>query len=253
MANKPRSAVFTTVLWDGGTKIADFNQHLDRLRSHAERLRIDLPEDFVDRISEQIIIHGGQQSDEIQLLNITYNCEDDEVRLTPRPLPRLRNCEMHAVTLPLKKWLGAVTGTKHGDWQPYRDAKATAEENGADIALLIDQYCVIDSDRASMIVIDEDGVAYLSNSQDAVRGITLEVLIPYLTAEGIPVNYARLNERLIARCSELIAVGVGIGTCHIVTIDGEKVGSAEATILPKLIAYLAQHYSNINNWTELCG
>ena len=55
MANKPRSAVFTTVLWDG-SKIADFNQHLDRLRSHAERLRIDLPEDFVDRISEQIII-----------------------------------------------------------------------------------------------------------------------------------------------------------------------------------------------------
>ena len=98
MANKPRSAVFTTVLWDGGTKIADFNQHLDRLRSHAERLRIDLPEDFVDRISKQIIIQDGQQSDEIQLLNITYNCEDDEVRLTPRPLPRLRNCEMHAVT-----------------------------------------------------------------------------------------------------------------------------------------------------------
>ena len=74
MANKPRSAVFTTVLWDGGTKIADFNQHLDRLRSHAERLRIDLPEDFVDRISKQIIIQDGQQSDEIQLLNITYNC-----------------------------------------------------------------------------------------------------------------------------------------------------------------------------------
>ena len=160
---------------------------------------------------------------------------------------------MHAVTLPLKKWLGAVTGTKHGDWQPYRDAKATAEENGADIALLIDQYCVIDSDRASMIVIDEDGVAYLSNSQDAVRGITLEVLIPRLRALGIPVNYARLNERLVARCAELVAVGVGLGACNILTIDGEKIGQHQSTIWPKLLAYLAQHYSNINNWTELCG
>ena len=65
-----------------------------------------------------------------------------------------------------------------------------------------------------------------------LRGITLEVLIPYLNAEGIPVNYARLNERLIARCSELIAVGVGIGTCRIVTIDGEQVGSAQAQSCP---------------------
>ena len=102
MANKPRSAVFTTVLWDGGTKIADFNQHLDRLRSHAERLRIDLPEDFVDKISEQVIIQDCQQSDEIQLLNITYNYENDEVRLTPRPLPRLRTVSYTHLTLPTR-------------------------------------------------------------------------------------------------------------------------------------------------------
>ena len=75
---------------------------------------------------------------------------------------------MHALTLPLKKWLGAITELNTEIGNPI-DAKTTAEENGADIALLIDQYCVIDSDRASMIVIDEDGVAYLSNSQDAVE------------------------------------------------------------------------------------
>ena len=50
MANKPRSAVFTTVLWDGGSKIADFEQHLDRLKKHAKRLRIILPDDLVEMI-----------------------------------------------------------------------------------------------------------------------------------------------------------------------------------------------------------
>jgi len=252
MANGPRSAVFTTVLWNGKTSIADFDLQLKRLKSHAERLRIDLPNDFTATLSNQINRIGNNPLEELQLLNITYDSENDEIKLNPRPLPKLRNCNMHAITMPLKKWLGDTTGTKHGDWQPYHQAKSIAEQNGADIALLIDEYCIIDGDRASVMVIDEDGVAYISNSPQAVEGITLSVLVPRLRALGIPVNYARLNERLVARCAELVAVGVGIGACNILTIDGEKIGQHQSTIWPKLLAYLAQHYSNINNWTDLC-
>tara|TARA_B100001027_G_C16266515_1_gene332407 strand:- start:3831 stop:4595 length:765 start_codon:yes stop_codon:yes gene_type:complete len=252
MAIGPRSAVFTTVLWNGKTSIADFAQHLKRLKSHAERLRIELPSDFTTTLSNHIKLIGASPIEELQLLNITYDSENDEIRLNPRPLPKLRNCDMHAISMPLKKWLGDITGTKHGDWKPYYEAKSIAEQNGADIALLIDEYCIIDGDRASVMVIDEDGVAYFSDSPQAVEGITLDVVAPQLKAIGIPVNYAKLNERLVARCAELIAVGVGIGACNILTIDGEKVGQHQRTISSKLLAYLAQHYSNINNWTNLC-
>ena len=252
MAIGPRSAVFTTVLWNGKTSIADFAQHLKRLKSHAERLRIELPSDFISMLSNQIKLIDNSPIEELQLLNITYDSENEEVRLNPRPLPKHRNCDMHAITMPLKKWLGDVTGTKHGDWQPYYEAKLIAEQNGADIALLIDEYCIIDGDRASVMVIDEDGVAYFSDSPQAVAGITLGVVAPQLQALGIPVNYAKLNERLVARCAELVAVGVGIGACNILTIDGENVGQHQSIISSKLIAYLAQHYSNINNWTDLC-
>ncbi|HII23578.1 MAG TPA: hypothetical protein HA359_04910, partial [Candidatus Poseidoniaceae archaeon] len=51
MASKPRSAVFTTVLWDGGSKIADFPRHMLRLRNHAKRLRIELPDNIEQLIS----------------------------------------------------------------------------------------------------------------------------------------------------------------------------------------------------------
>ena len=79
MANKPRSAVFTTVLWDGGSKIADFEQHLDRLKKHAKRLRIILPDDLVEMITRQLPENAGGT----QLLNITYDVAKKEILLTP--------------------------------------------------------------------------------------------------------------------------------------------------------------------------
>ena len=69
---------------------------------------------------------------------------------------------------------------------------------------------------------------------------------------GIPLSKAKLNERLVARSSEVIALGTGIGCCKILTIDGEEIGQDTSTISSMLQAYLAQHYSNTDNWTDLC-
>ena len=69
---------------------------------------------------------------------------------------------------------------------------------------------------------------------------------------GIPLNHGKLNERLVAFCSEMIAVGVGIGCCRIVTIDGGKIGHERPVAYPNFVAYFAQHYSNSNNWVDLC-
>ena len=40
----PRDSVFTTLVWNGGSKIADLKKHMNRLHEHAQRLRIHLPE-----------------------------------------------------------------------------------------------------------------------------------------------------------------------------------------------------------------
>ena len=251
MARMPRSAVFTTALWDGNSKIADFDKHVRRLKNHAERLRIDLPENS-EQLIAQTIINRTNKYNHKKLLNITFDSASGEFKIRPRELPKLRNCMIDAMTIPIKKWLGQVTGTKHGDWQFYIDAKDVAEQNGVDIALLIDEYSIIDSDRATIVVVDEDGVAYISDSQQAVQGITLEVLSSGLTEIGVPLNKAKLNERLVARCTEIIALGTGIGCCKIITIDGAEVGQKNSIIANKCQEYLAQHYSNTDNWTDLC-
>ena len=67
-----------------------------------------------------------------------------------------------------------------------------------------------------------------------------------------PLKLLPLGFLLVARCSEMIAVGVGLGCCRIVTIDGEIIGHEHPVAYPNFVAYLAQHYSNSNNWVDLC-
>ena len=252
MNRRPREAVFTTALWDGNAKIANFDKHMERLRNHAGRLRINLPENSEQLIAESIL-NSMEKFSEKKLINITFNSISREFQTKSRELPKLRNCNIDAMTIPMKQWLGQVTGTKHGDWQFYIDAKAVAEQNGVDIALLIDEYCIIDSDRAAIVVIDEDGVAYISDSRQTVDGVTLKIVAGGFKQMGIPLNKAKLNERLVARCTEIIAIGTGIGCCKIMTIDGEDIGDKNSAISRKFQAYLAQHYSNTDNWIDLCG
>ena len=135
MARKPRDAVFTTALWDGNTKVAHFDLHMKRLRNHADRLRINLPENS-EQLIAQSVLDNMEKFSEKKLINITFDCISGEFQTKSRELPKLRNCNIDAMTIPMKKWLGQVTGTKHGDWQFYIDAKEVAEENGVDIALL---------------------------------------------------------------------------------------------------------------------
>ena len=44
------ASVFTTLRWDG-TRVAWLNEHLQRLRAHADRLCIEWPEDFIERLT----------------------------------------------------------------------------------------------------------------------------------------------------------------------------------------------------------
>ena len=54
-----------------------------------------------------------------------------------RDLPKLRNCNLDSMTIPMKKW--SSYRDKHGDWHHIWQ-KDIAEQNGVDIAPLIDDF-----------------------------------------------------------------------------------------------------------------
>jgi branched-subunit amino acid aminotransferase/4-amino-4-deoxychorismate lyase len=252
--NGPRSEVFTTALWDGAFAIADWPLHLKRLSEHAKLLRIKLPENLSQQM-ESLLKQESASKQTTQNHNpgllLKIKCsKSGEVSVDSRPID-FRNEEIDAVTVEAPRWSAKVNGTKHGDWQAYIDARNNAEEKGVDVAFLVHDYAIVDADRAIPVVLDEDGVAWVAaHNEGGVRSITFEILSQKLQDAGIPIQFGRLNERLVARAAEIITLGSGTGACRILSLDDELLGGGD--MLSSLCqALLQQHYQNNETWSDV--
>ena len=242
MARMPRSAVFTTALWDGNSKIADFDKHVRRLKNHAERLRIDLPEN-PEQLIAQTIINRTNKYNHKKLLNITFDSASGEFKIIPRELPKLRNCMIDAMTIPIKKWLGQVTGTKHGDWDAYRKITTDTFSKGADVALLVHEHCIVDGDRVMPLVLDEDGVVWISGPEfGGVDSVTFDVCRPEIEAAGFVISEGRLNERLVARAKEFVLLGSGMGAARLTVLDDVDIGDGSNKLQQVCIKALGEDW-----------
>jgi branched-subunit amino acid aminotransferase/4-amino-4-deoxychorismate lyase len=252
--SRPRDSVFTTVTWDGLSHFADFETHLKRLSDHAKRLRLSLPENLQSEIIEQFLaiqpLQNGENKQPLGLVKITID-NNSTVQLSARPIT-LRNEEIEAITVPAPRWNRKVTGTKHGDWAPYHQARIMADRKGADLALLVHEFSIIDGDRASPILLDDDGVVWYSDSeQGGVDSVTRRTIIAGLESHGFPIQNGKLTERLVARAHEMVALGSGMGASRIITIDGEDIGGSADVLTQVCRQILSQHYTDSNNWTQM--
>jgi len=206
--SNPLDEVFTTVkVLDGKACMLDL--HLARLREHAQIIGLEMPE---------LDLPLGKDG----LLRITIG---KTVDFQLREAPELHR-DLRAISCPAPRWHDNLTGVKHGDWLPYTQARNLAEEAGADIALLIYQFHIVDGDRAMPIVLDEDGGVWISPPEfGGVASITFQAVRSAITAAGIPIRQGRLNERIVARCHEMVMLGTGVGVARLLSIDGESVGN----------------------------
>jgi branched-subunit amino acid aminotransferase/4-amino-4-deoxychorismate lyase len=206
--SNPLDEVFTTVkVLDGKACMLDL--HLARLREHAQIIGLEMPE---------LDLPLGKDG----LLRITIG---KTVDFQLREAPELHR-DLRAISCPAPRWHDNLTGVKHGDWLPYTQARNLAEEAGADIALLIYQFHIVDGDRAMPIVLDEDGGVWISPPEfGGVASITFQAVCSAITAAGIPIRQGRLNERIVARCHEMVMLGTGVGVARLLSIDGESVGN----------------------------
>ena len=253
-SSNPRNAVFTTLLWDGGSHLADFDAHLERMKQHAQRLRITWPEKITDKFNEawkHMVVTREVDPPRTPQGLIRFELKrEGGITLQSRQFT-IRNEGIEAITVPAPRWSPKINGTKHGDWTPYLEAMHQADSKGADLALLVHDYALVDGDRATPMVVDEDGTAWLSGPEEGgVLGITAEILAPLLEREGVPVHRGRLNERLVARAVEVIALGSGIGASRVESIDGEPVGGNHG-FSERCQVLLTQHYETKNAWSHV--
>ncbi len=253
MPTNPRDKVFTTLVWDGGSHLADLQLHLERMEKHAKRLRIAWPEHILSMLdaawSRAEPSPAPSQFHPYGLIRLELSREG-QITIQSRQFV-LRNDEFEAVTVPAPRWSPKINGTKHGDWEPYVEATKHADAKGADLALLVHEFAIIDGDRATPLVIDEDGTAWLAAEEEGgVQSVTADILTPLLEASGVPVHHGRLNERMVARALEMVAIGSGVGASRIASIDGETIGNGQE-FTQKCQAMLTQHYQNENAWTHV--
>ncbi len=251
-SGNPRDAVFTTALWNGAFALADWELHVQRLAEHAKQLRLDLPSNMTQQLVDFFDKEKLQQGPSLEpSMLVRIECLRTGKMVIEARTISFRNEEIDAITLPAPRWSSKVNGTKHGDWKPYREAHESAEKRGADLAFLIHDYAIVDGDRAMPVVLDDDGTAWVAAEEEGgVTSITLNILREGLEAAGIPVHFGRLNERLVARAAEVIAIGSGIGACRVLSLDDEMLGEG-VTLTKRCQALLDTHYLDEATWFDV--
>ena len=243
----PRSSVFTTMRFSKSQGLFLFDSHLERMMRHAAKLRID--EKSINRDSVLGLLLESPPELAEGLVRIECS-STSELKISYRPFSIQNEC-IDAITIPSPIWPKRIAGTKHGAWTPYIEAKNHAARSGADLALLIHEFAIVDGDRCSPIIMDEDGVLWYSNSSLSVESVMFESLRSSLLSAGFHIQSGLLNERLVARCSEAIAVGSGVGVVKIESIDGEPMGDEDSRLFDACISILEEQYLNAEYWTEV--
>ena len=223
----PKSAVFTTVRARNG-HLFHLDLHLQRLSRHAEILGIQVPE---------IKIPQGLDG----LVKIKIDAKG--VEFNSSPFYQEIHMDAEGITVPAPRWTRKVTGTKHGDWDAYQKITSDAFNVGADVALLVHEHCIVDGDRVMPIVLDEDGVVWISSSEfGGVDSVTFEVCKRHIEKAGFVIYEGRLNERLVARAKEVVLLGSGMGAAKLTVLDDVEIGDGSSSLQKICIEALGEEW-----------
>ena len=229
-AANPTSEVWTAIGWNGTSSLLAADLHFNRLIRHSKILGITLPSDFFKIVFEKIINiqtpekmnFNELQTPFIVKVTITSN---GEISLLPRSNKVWRDLPLNAISMSMPDISTPILGTKHASWHHYLNAIEQAKINGADLSLLFSNNFLIDGDRCTPVILDNDGVAYYpKNSDGALDSVTLEQLRQEIEISGIPIREAKISLDMIMRSSEMIVLGSGIGVGSIGKIDGTIIG-----------------------------
>lgn len=245
----PRSSVFTTMRFSQEHGLFLLDLHLARMIEHAAKLRIDEKNINAESLLEVLRKNPPQISEGLVRIECTKN---SELNVAYRPFT-IQNEAVDAITVPSPIWPPRVAGTKHGAWGAYIEARNYAEQKGVDVALMVHDYSIVDGDRCTPLVLDEDGVVWVSHANSSVSSITLHAIHDSILEAGFHIQYGNLNERLVARCVEAVAVGSGVSVLSIDSIDNEPIGDGSTRLFDACVNILDNAYNNPDNWGEVWG
>ena len=223
----PTDSLVTTMLADPGRGVLGLDAHHRRLSAHGVRLRLHVPDRdaFVREVMTSL-----DQIDRIHLLRWSID-RSGTIEITPRPFGPSSNDGI-GISVLAPKWSRRIRGTKHGAWAPYLEARDAARTQGADVAFLCEDGAILDADRGTPVLLDQDGVIWTPDPEHgSVESITLELIRPHVESRGFIFRTGRLVESMIHHARELLVVGTGLGILPIAEIDDQDVGEGSRLLL----------------------
>ena len=223
----PKSAVFTTVRARDG-KLFHLDLHLQRLARHAAVLGIEVPDiEIPDGLEGLIRI-------QIDTEGVSFNFKEfyQEIHM-----------DAEGITVPAPRWSRKIMGTKHGDWDAYRQITSEILNKGVDVAILVHDYCIIDGDRVMPLILDNDGVVWISDSKlGGVDSVTFDVCKGAIKDSGFVISEGRLNERIVARAKEIVLLGTGMGAARLTVLDDVDIGDGSDNLQKVCIEALGEDW-----------
>jgi branched-subunit amino acid aminotransferase/4-amino-4-deoxychorismate lyase len=227
MVMGPKSAVFTTVRARDG-KLFHLDLHLQRLARHAAVLGIEVPD---------IEIPDGLEG----LIRIQVDTEG--VSFNSKKFYQEVHMDAEGITVPAPRWSRKIMGTKHGDWDAYRQITSEILNKGADVAILVHDYCIIDGDRVMPLILDNDGVVWISDAKlGGVDSVTFDVCKGAIKDSGFIISEGRLNERIVARAKEIVLLGTGMGAARLTVLDDVDIGDGSDNLQKVCIEALGEDW-----------
>ena len=179
---EPHSQVWTAMAWDGKKSVLAPDLHFNRLFRHSQILGIEINDDL-----PKIILNKLEKQDQFENLDeLNYEIpflvkiiikKDGEIFIQTRKNKHWQDDPLQAISMKLPDFELPILGTKHGNWQPYDEARKQAINHDSDIALLFKNNLLIDGDYCLPLMLDNDGVAYHpSNTDGALDSVTLQLL-----------------------------------------------------------------------------
>ena len=93
------------------------------------------------------------------------------------------------------------------------------------MALLVHEFCIVDGDRIMPLVLDDDGVVWISDSKlGGVDSVTFAICKSAIEDAGFVISEGRLNERIVARAKEFVLLGTGMGAARLTVLDDVDIG-----------------------------
>ena len=248
-STNPADGVFTTLAWDGDEKILLLDKHIDRLKKHCQKLSINFPQNFNEKVIQACasltkISDAGLNFHPSQppcLLRITLSSSGVISAKGRQNIPH--NGTLTATITEAPRWDGNITGTKHADWEIYNKITNNTQDSGFGVALLIFGDTIIDADRCTPLLLDHDGTAWACDTNmGGVDSITLDYVKAHLDNQGIPLVMGKLTAKMVLRSEELLVLGTGIGVAKITEVDGTNIGRGSNTLYTICSEHLTKLY-----------